>query len=141
MSKSILTWQGKMAFDIAQDNHHFMIDASPEFGGEDQGLRPKTLLLSALGGCSGMDIVSILKKMRIENYSLTIKLDAEQSSEHPIVYTKIFADYYFEGDNLPLEKLKKAVVLSETRYCGVNAMLSKAAKIESRVFVNGTEEK
>ncbi len=128
-----------MEFDAELNGHHFIIDADASSGGEDKGPRPKGLLLSGLAGCTGMDVVSILKKMKVENYNLTIEIDAEMTQEHPKIYHTIFLDYSFEGKNLPEDKLKRAVELSETKYCGVSAMLRKAAEIKSRILLNGKE--
>ncbi len=128
-----------MAFDVQLNGHHFTIDADKSVGGKDQGPRPKGLMLSALAGCTGMDVVSILKKMKIDNYNLKLDVDADSTKEHPKVYSKIYLSYIFQGDDLPIDKLKRAVELSETRYCGVSAMLRKAAEIETKIIVNGKE--
>jgi len=136
MAITKVKWLKNMAFDVELNNHHFTIDADSSVGGNDQGPRPKGLLLAGLAGCTGMDVVSILKKMKVDNFSLEIDVDADLTTEHPIVYSKIYLNYKFEGQNLPIDKLKKAVKLSETRYCGVSAMLSKACEIETSIYLN-----
>ncbi|KQC03211.1 MAG: hypothetical protein APR54_09605 [Candidatus Cloacimonas sp. SDB] len=137
MKEINVKWQKKMLFQVQQDGHHFFIDASKDVGGEDKGCRPKALLLSGLAGCTGMDVVSILRKMKITNFDLNIRVTADSTDEHPKIYKDIVINYEFTGDDLPWEKLEKAVNLSETRYCGVSAMLRKAAKINSIITVNG----
>jgi len=88
-----------------------------------------------LGGCTGMDVVSMLKKMRVEFESLNIEVEGELTDEHPKVYHTITINYIFKGKGLPMEKLEKAVNLSQDRYCGVTAMLNPAAKIEHKIIV------
>ena len=138
---SIANWLGKMTFDIELNSHHFIIDADSKVGGENKGPRPKGLLLSSLVGCTGMDVVSILKKMKVEDYDLKLNVEGELTEEHPKIYHTINLNYIFTGKNLPIEKLKKAVKLSETRYCGVTEMLRKAATINTKIIVNGDEIK
>jgi putative redox protein len=86
-----------------------------------------------------MDIVSILEKMKVEGYALDIAAEADSTTEHPIIYHTITVKFQFTGDNLPPEKLKKAVNLSTERYCGVSAMLNKAANIIPKIYLNDTE--
>lgn len=140
MSKGTkLKWLGGMAFDAVLDDHHFTIDADPKVGGTDKGPRPKGLLLSGLAGCTGMDVVSILRKMKIEDFELELEASADSTDEHPKYYHTIYLDYIFTGSDLSIEKIKKAVNLSETRYCGVSVMLKQSSKIISRIILNGKE--
>lgn len=132
-------WNEHMEFDSELNGHHMIIDANEEVGGHDKGPRPKGLLLTALTGCTGMDVVSILKKMKVQNYKFWMEADADQTKEHPKHYSKIYLNYFFEGQDLPLEKIKKAVKLSEESYCGVSFMLKKAAEFETKIFINGEE--
>ena len=127
------SWQSKMSFDADPDGHHVIMDAASEFGGEDRGPRPKKMLLAALGGCTGMDVASLLKKMRVEHEGFSITAQAEASTEHPKVFTSIHLIYSFKGKNLPADKIQKAVDLSQERYCSVSAMLRQAAKITYEV--------
>jgi len=136
-----LTWLGKMAFDAELNNHHFTLDATDSVGGEDKGPRPKGLILSAIAGCTGMDVVSILKKMKVSDYKLDIDVSGELTDEHPIVYHSISVKFKFSGKDLPSDKIKKAVELSETRYCGVSAMIKKAAEITTIIYINDEEIK
>ena len=141
ISISRVKWLGKMAFDAQQNGHSITIDAKKESGGEDRGTSPKVLLLTGLAGCTGMDVVSILRKMKVEDYGLEIEVTGELTEEHPKIYHTIVVNYYFEGSNLPEAKLRKAVDLSEEKYCGVSAMLRKAADIQNRIYINGEELK
>lgn len=135
-----ITWQQGMAFDVSVEGSSFGIDASEAFGGRGHGPKPKTLLLSALAGCTGMDVVSILAKMRMPFDGLRIQVDGELTDEHPKVYRSIHVTYRFSGTELDRAKIDKAVSLSQERYCGVTAMLSKTAKIEWDIVVEGTNE-
>ncbi len=136
-NKSSISWEGGMSFDAELNGHHFFIDANECVGGKDKGPRPKGLLLTALAGCTGMDVVSILKKMKIEEYKLNIDVEGDLTDIHPKYYYKILVKFNFEGKELNLEKIKKAVVLSETRYCGVSEMFRKAAEINTQIYLNG----
>ncbi len=130
-----VTWESGLAFAVEQDGHHYRIDASPEAGGRDLGPRPKALLLSGLGGCTGIDVVSILEKMRVSIDGLEIQVSAESRDEHPRIFTGIHVRYLFRGRDLPLDKLERAVKLSEDTYCGVSAMLRPAVPITSEIVV------
>lgn len=137
--KTSLTWLDGMSFEAEVDGHHLNLDLSKEKGGNDLGPRPKPLLLSALSGCSGMDTVAILSKMRIENYKLKIEMEADTTEEHPIIYHTIRMTFHFTGVNLPAEKVINAVELSITKYCAVYAMLSKASDIKTKIIINEQE--
>jgi putative redox protein len=125
-------WQGAMAFvgTGAASNFPVKMDASPDVGGSGQGARPMELLLIALGGCTGMDVVSILKKMRQELTDYQIKIRGERAPEHPRAYTHITVEHIIRGRNLNPELVEKAVRLSETKYCSVLATINKAARVE-----------
>lgn len=129
------SWKGNMKFDALVSGHHVMMDALPDVGGEDQGSRPKPLLLAALAGCSGMDVVSILRKMKIEPEAFDIRVEADVAEEHPKVYTKMHVIYLFKGKDLPLDKLQKAVDLSQDKYCGVSATFKKALPITYEIRI------
>jgi len=137
--KSTVTFLDKMAFDVELNGHHFTIDAGAKVGGEDRGPSPNGLMLSALGGCTGMDVVSILRKMKLTEYELNIDVSGELTDEHPKIYHTITIEFKFAGNDLPESKIKKAVELSETRYCGVSEMLRKASKMKIIIYVNGEE--
>ena len=128
-------WNDGMAFTSTISDHKIIIDAEEEFGGKNKGPIPKPLVLTALCGCTGMDVVSLLRKMRVDFTGFKITAKAEIADEHPKVYTKIDLLYEFKGKDLPPDKLKKAVDLSQERYCPVSAMLRKACKISYEIKV------
>jgi putative redox protein len=136
MEKININLKEGMAFDTEVNGHKLTIDAKSEVGGKDLGPRPKPLLLVALGGCTGMDVVSILKKMRVEVKDFNIEVSGEMNDEHPKYYHKLHIKYEFWGENLPLDKIEKAVSLSQERYCGVSFMLGKAAEITHEIVLN-----
>ncbi|HQG37532.1 MAG TPA: OsmC family protein [Chitinophagales bacterium] len=104
------------------------MDGSPEIGGEDLGARPMQLILMGLGGCTSMDMLSVLKKMREDVKSYKVTVDAERATEHPMVFTKIHVHYILEG-KLKKENVEKAIALSMDKYCSVTHMLNKTATI------------
>lgn len=128
-------WLDNMAFETEINGHKLIIDAKEEVGGQDKGPRPKPLMLAALGGCTSMDIVSILKKMRVELKSLNVIVEGELSEEHPKRFTKMHVIYEVEGDDLPMDKLEKAVALSEEKYCGVSAVYREVMEITSEIRI------
>ena len=132
---STVRWDSGRAFQVEQDGHRFVLDASPDAGGRELGPRPKALLLSGLGACTGIDVVSILEKMRVPFEGLEVQVSAELRDDHPKIYTGIHVRYVFRGKGLPLEKLRRAVQLSEETYCGVSAMLRPAVPITSEIVI------
>ncbi|MBU4485796.1 MAG: OsmC family protein [Candidatus Delongbacteria bacterium] len=128
---------GNLSFEIDQSGHKYTVDTKKEFGGDDKGPSPKALLLGGLLGCSGMDVASVLKKMHIEYEELSMTADAEQTEEHPKIYKDIMMEYFIKGsDDLDITKIKRAVELSMTKYCGVAAMLRKNSTIRYKIFLN-----
>lgn len=121
-------WKEHMAFDSHIGKHTVRIDTSGEYG-DDSGAGPKQLLLSALAGCTGMDVVSLFKKMRIPFTGLEIDITADLTDTHPKVYSEIRLVYRVFGHELDQAKVKKAVDLSQEKYCGVSAMLKKNSPI------------
>ncbi|SRR6056297_491875 len=129
--------KGKMAFEGEVNGHTITIDADPKVGGENKGPKPKPFMLLSLAGCTGMDVISILRKMRAEPDHFNVEVQADQTKEHPVYYNKMHVIYSFEGNDLPEDKLKKAVSLSEERYCGVSAVYKQVIEITSEIRVNG----
>jgi len=125
-----ISWKGKLAFEgKTESGHSVLTDTKPESGGENRGPRPMELVMVALGGCTGIDVVSILKKMRVNLESMTINIDSERAPEHPKVFTKINLEYNFTGRNIKEEDVKRAIELSQQKYCSVSAMLKETAEI------------
>ncbi|HEU68239.1 MAG TPA: OsmC family peroxiredoxin [Candidatus Acetothermia bacterium] len=124
-----VTWQGGMKFvGVGPSSHAVAMDAGREAGGEDSGPRPTELLLCALGGCTGMDVVSILGKMRTPPRSLEIVIAAEQAPEHPKAFRT--AKLLVRAEGVPEGNLRKAAQLSYERYCPVGSSLSTEITIE-----------
>lgn len=128
-------WKGNMQFDALVSGHHVIMDALPDAGGEDQGVRPKQLMLAALAGCTGMDVISILRKMKVEPESFNIKVEADVTDEHPKHYNKMHIIYELKGKDLPLDKIQKAVELSQDKYCGVSAAYKKAMPLSWEIKI------
>lgn len=124
-----------MRFETEINGHKLIIDAGEDNGGTNQGPRPKQLMLAALAGCTGMDVVGILKKMRVDFTDFSIEIEANQTEEHPKHYDAMKVIYKFKGNNLDMEKLQKAVSLSEERYCGVSAVYKKAMPVTFEVRI------
>jgi len=131
-----ISWKDKMAFSAEVNGHEIMLDAAEKVGGENQGPRPKPLMLAALAGCTGMDVVSILKKMRVEVEDFNVSVEGDLTEEHPKQFSKMHVIYEFKGKDLPMDKLEKAVNLSEERYCGVSATYRQAMEITSEIKVS-----
>lgn len=112
--------------------HQIVLDAAPEVGGKERGPRPLELLLLGLGGCTGMDVISILRKMRQNVTGYQVRLHADRAEEHPRVFTAITVEHVVRGRALNPEMVRRAVELSATRYCAASAMLGKTARIDER---------
>ncbi len=128
-------WKGNLAFEADVNGHKVLMDATAEAGGENSGPSPKKLQLVALSGCTGMDVVSLLKKMRVDIEKCNIEVQGDVTEEHPKQYSKMHVIYEFTGKNLPLDKLEKAVSMSEEKYCGVGAMYRKAIEVTSEIRI------
>ena len=137
MSTINVRWAEDMSFDADVDGFSLKLDAAEAVGGKNRGPRPKPFVLVSLGGCTGMDVVSILRKMRVEYDALTIRIDAEMDDEFPKPYTSMKVIYKFTGTDLPKDKLQKAVDLSKDRYCGVSANYKASFPVSHEIQVNG----
>lgn len=126
-----------MSFDANVNEHHIIVDAKDEVGGQNLGPTPKPLVLIALAGCTGMDVVSLLNKMRQDYSDLKISVTGELTEDHPKYYHKIHVDYTLLGSGLDASKVKKAVDLSQDKYCGVSHMLKAAAELTYSISING----
>ena len=123
-------WRGNMVFE--SDNPRWpsiMMDASKDFGGTNSGMAPKAMMLSSLAGCSGLDIVSILNKMKVKIDDFKMEIIGELTDEDPKYYHAVTVNYHFYGKNLKEIKIKKAVDLSVEKYCGVMEMFRRFAKV------------
>lgn len=130
MTNTIKTqWEGNMLFNADSLGGSFKIDADPAVGGEGKGVRPKALMLTSLAGCTGMDIVSLLKKMRAEVDHIEIDVEGDLTEEHPKYYDKVRIYYRFYAKSFQKDKIEKAIQLSVDKYCGVLEMFRKFAEV------------
>ena len=123
-------WTSGLQFrGTAESGPAITLDATPEHGGGGGGPSPMETVLLALGGCTGLDVVSILTKMRAPLEGLEINIMAERAEEHPRIFTRIALEYVFAGAGLRSEQVGRAVELSQTKYCSVSAMLRRSAEL------------
>jgi len=132
-------WMGKMQFNALVNGHTIIMDAPERVGGEDNGPIPKPFVLTALSGCTGMDIISILRKAQKEVQDLSIKVTGELSKQAPIQYVAMHVNYDFKGDPLYKDAALDAVNLSQEKYCGVSSMLKKAVPVTWEINYNGVQ--
>ncbi|PKN54610.1 MAG: osmotically inducible protein C [Deltaproteobacteria bacterium HGW-Deltaproteobacteria-14] len=135
---STVSWKDGMAFNGELGGFDVPLDADEKFGGVGYGPAPKGLMLTALVGCTGMDVIAILTKMKIAPTKFTVDAEATLTSEHPKVFDQIRVIYRFEGEDLNEAKLQRAVQLSQEKYCGVSAMLRPIAQLSRSIYVNGS---
>ncbi len=124
MAKTITTWKKGHEFEAEHEGNKIQMDGSTE-----NGHGPKALLLSAVAGCSGIDVVDILTKMKVEFSDFSIETEADQTDEHPKVFKDIHIVYHIKTAAENEDKVRKAVDLSLEKYCGVAAMLKKNSRI------------
>ena len=139
MSQHTVTtvWKENMQFESDNPSgHKVLIDTPSENGGTQSGLSPKAMMLSSLAGCSGLDVVSLLNKMRVNIDNFKMEVIGELTEEHPKYYHSVTVHYHFEGKDLEEEKIKKAVNLSVDKYCGVMEMFRKFAKITVEIHLH-----
>lgn len=131
-----INWLDGMAFESNVNGHKITIDAGEQSGGNNRGPRPKSMMLLALAGCTGMDVISMLTKMRIEIEDFKVTTDANITDDHPKHINEITVIYEFWGKDLPLKKIEKAIHLSETKYCGVSHTYKQAIKMNSKIIIH-----
>ncbi len=132
-------WMGKMQFNSLVNGHTIIMDAPERVGGEDNGPIPKPFVLTALSGCTGMDIIAILRKEQITLQDLNIKVTGELSKQQPIQYVSIHVIYDFKGADIFKAAALDAVNTSQEKYCGVSSMLKKALPVTWEVNYNGQQ--
>ena len=138
MANNIVTtvWKENMVFESDNPSGETLFMDAPDEGIENKGLRPKALMLSSLAGCSGLDVVSLLKKMRAEVDDFKMVVHGELTEEHPRYYHKVVIEYHFYGSELQEDKINKAVKLSVDQYCGVMEMFRQFAKVTTEVYLH-----
>ncbi len=131
MPEARIKFQDGMRFSaITGSGHEVMMDSSQEFGGQDTAARPMELLLAGLGGCTGMDVISILRKKKQEVTSFEIIVKGNRAEDHPKRYTGIEVEFVIKGNNLSEEAVKRAVELSMDKYCSVRATLEGSTPVK-----------
>ena len=129
MSDTQVTWVDGLQFVAESAGHSIVIDGAPGFGG-DTGMPPMRLLLLGVAGCSAMDVIHILRnRMRKPLTGLRVEVDAERAEEHPKVYTRIALKYLVKGNGLKEKDVRRAIELSNDKFCSAAIMLGKAAEI------------
>ena len=136
MKESVnVKWVDGMAFEADVMGYKIMIDSDPNYGGQRKGPKPKPLMMVALAGCTGMDIVSLLQKMRVEYDELDIFVEGELSEEHPKKFQRMTVIFKLKGENIDRKKVEKAIDLSKEKYCGVSASYKEAMEIDYRLEI------
>ncbi|RBL91692.1 OsmC family protein [Chitinophaga flava] len=140
-------WMGKMQFNALVNGHTIIMDGPEKVGGEDNGPIPKPLVLTALSGCTGMDVVALLRKAKKEVDSFDVEVCGQLSQGHPMQYTAIHLVYIFKGPEACREEALDAVTQSQEKFCGVSDMLKKIMPVtwdvvynDVTIFSNKTEE-
>ncbi len=131
-----VTWRENMSFTgWAGSGFEIPIGTSVDSGGADDGMRPMEIVAVALAGCTAMDVISILKKKQQDVTAFEVKVSAELGEAHPRVFTHILVEYIVTGRHLDPVAVNRSVELSVTKYCSVQAMLTKAVPIEHKVTI------
>lgn len=129
MNTTVRWIEGMMMVGESASGHAIVMDGPEDLGGKNLGVRPMEMLLLGMGGCTTVDVVSTLKKMREEVRDCRVEISAQRADEHPKVFTKIHLHFIVEGENLNDKKIAKAVSLSADKYCSASIMLGKMATI------------
>lgn len=132
-------WMGKMQFNALVNGHTITMDAPERSGGEDLGPIPKPFILSAVSGCTGMDVIALLRKGNTPVDDLNMHVEGELSKQAPIEYTAVHITYEFKGPEAHQQAALDAVSASQEKYCGVSHMLKKIIPVTWNVTYNGIE--
>jgi putative redox protein len=124
-----------MAFIANINGHDVLMDTTADDGGEDSGPSPKRLMLASLGGCTGMDIVPMLNKMKVPFSDFSITVDADVRDEYPKIYNRVKITYSIRMAPADKPKLEKAIALSQEKYCSVSAMFKSFAQLETAIVI------
>jgi len=135
--KTIVSWKGNMAFEgETPRGNKVLMDASAKAGGEDRGPSPMEAVLMTIGGCTGIDVLGILEKMRLDVTDLKVEIEGDRAEDHPRVFNKLNMVYKVWGKDLPEDKIKRAVELTQEKYCSVLHMVNKTAKVTYTYEIN-----
>ena len=129
MNISVNWIDGMLMVGKSHSGHSITMDGPPEIGGNNLGVRPMEMLLLGVAGCTMIDVVTTLKKMRQDLTNCETKLSAERADEHPKVFTDIHIQFIIKGQDLDPKKVEKAITLSAEKYCSASIMLGKTASI------------
>jgi len=132
-------WMGKMQFNALVNGHTIIMDAPERVGGEDHGPIPKPFVLTALSGCTGMDVIALLRKQGIELKDLNLKVSGEISKQAPIEYVSAHIIYEISGNTKDEQAAKNVVMYSQEKVCGVSHMLKKIMPVSWQIIYNGKE--
>lgn len=124
----------------AGSGHSVMLDAAEHGGGHDQGFRPMEMLLVGLSGCTGMDVISILRKKHQDVTAYEVRVRGERAEDHPMVFTDVTVEHIITGHNVSEDAVARAIELSETKYCGAGATISKTARLKHTYRIIESEE-
>jgi len=128
--KAEVKWLGGRAFEGTPDSGHSVImDSSPDFGGEDRGVRPMELLMLGMGGCTSIDVMNILEKSRQDVTACVAEISAERAETEPKVFVRMHVHFKVTGRNLDAQRVQRAISLSAEKYCSASIMLGKTAEI------------
>jgi putative redox protein len=136
MNTTVKWIDGMMMVGESASGHAIVMDGPEDLGGKNLGIRPMEMLLLGMGGCTMIDVVSTLEKMREEVRDCRIEISAQRANEHPKVFTKIHLNFIINGSNLNEKKVEKAVSLSADKYCSASIMLGKMADITHDFIIN-----
>jgi putative redox protein len=125
-----------LSFDAEVDGHSITIDTAEEFGGANRGPKPKSLMLVALAGCTGMDVASILRKMKVPFESLDIRVSGQLTETHPKHFEHMHITYMLKGEGISREKVEKAIELSQDKYCGVSFNYKTSIRITHETIID-----
>ncbi|MEG0033770.1 MAG: OsmC family protein [Mucinivorans sp.] len=139
MDKISIDYKHDMSFEANIENFSIALDAKSENGGSASAPTPKPLMLVALAGCTGMDVASLAKKMRVELEKFEIEATASKSDTMPVVYTAAALKYNFIAAPESAEKIRKIVGMSQERYCGVAAMFRMICPLSYTIWLNGEQ--
>ena len=137
--KTTTHWKGGMQFESDNPSGNTVLMDTVVKGQDKQfGLSPKAMMLSALAGCSGIDIVEILEKMKVVDYELKMEVEGFLTDEHPKFYHKVHVDYHFYGTDLNPKKINKSVKLSVDKYCGVMEMFRQFSTVTTTIHIHNS---
>ena len=128
-------WLNDLSFEAEVDGHKIYMDTAEEHGGKNMGPRPKLMMKVALAGCTGMDVASILKKMKENVEDLSVEVQGDITEDHPKRFEGMKVIYRVKGKGISLKNVEKAVKLSSEKYCGVSANYKEAFDIAHEIII------